>query len=76
MFQQSKSINIYWSRATLCNFHPFGFIHIRIEKHFLFNLHGSQLCKCENCNNRSLDSEDEEYMINSNYEDENMSDEE
>jgi hypothetical protein len=40
------------------------------------NLHCTELCKCENCNNRSQDSDDEEDMINSNYEDENLSDDE
>ena len=40
------------------------------------NLHCSELCRGENCNNRSHDSEDAEDMINSNYEDENMSDDE
>ena len=40
------------------------------------NLHCSELCKCENCNNSSHDSDDEEDMINSNYEDGNTSDDE
>ena len=30
-----KSNNYLWNWAALCNFHPFRFIHIRIEKHFL-----------------------------------------